>query len=168
MQAVAEQNVAVAVVSTLDGAWTSIRDLERAGFDMSRVSLAGRDVHPPDRVTGYYSSGGAMKYAGHSEDSWSSIWELLTGWAFFAMPGIGPVLVAGPLAGWIVAGLDHAAIFSGLSCFGAALHSIGISRSQIPEYEAALKGGKYLVLAHGVAGEVIRARQVLEAPDRKP
>jgi hypothetical protein len=163
MQAVAEQNVAVAVLSTLAGALASIRELERSGFDMSRVSLAGRDVHTLDRVVGYYSGGNGMKYSGHSGDLWESTWEVLTGWAFFAMPGIGPVLVAGPLAGWIVAGIDHAAIFNGLSCLGAAFHSIGISRGQIPEYEAALKGGKYLVLAHGIAGEVIRARQVLEA-----
>ena len=41
--------------------------------------------------------------------------------AFFLIPGIGPLLVAGPLVGWIVGALEGAALLGGLSVLGAAL-----------------------------------------------
>jgi len=36
---------------------------------------------------------------------WGAIWGWSFGAAFFAIPGIGPILVAGPLVAWIVAAL---------------------------------------------------------------
>lgn len=165
MRAVPEENVAVVVFGPVAEAEAAIRNLARSGFDMSKVSLAGRDSRPPDQVVGYYQGGDRMKYWGNSGGFWDGVWEMLTGWAFFALPATGPVLVAGPLSDWIVAGLDNAAIFGGLSAFGAALYSIGIGRRQIPEYEAALGAGKYLVLAYGTADEVSRARQILTSAE---
>jgi hypothetical protein len=48
----------------------------------------------------------------------------LFGAAFFAIPGIGPVLVAGPLVAWIVGALEGAVVVGGLSALGAGLYSI--------------------------------------------
>ena len=41
--------------------------------------------------------GDRMKYWGKLGTFWGGLWGLLFGAAFFAIPGIGPVLVAGPL-----------------------------------------------------------------------
>jgi hypothetical protein len=78
-------------------------------------------------------------------------------------PNTGPLLVAGPLASWIVVALDNASIFGGLSCLGAGLHSIGIPKERIFKCEKALIDQKYLVIAIGSADEVARARQVLDS-----
>ena len=42
--------------------------------------------------------------------------------AFFAIPGIGPVLVAGPLVAWIIGALEGAVVVGGLTAVGAGLY----------------------------------------------
>ncbi len=55
----------------------------------------------------------------------------------FAIPGLWPILVAGPLVAWLVAGLEGAAVVGGVSGIGAGLASIGIPHDSIVEYEVA-------------------------------
>jgi hypothetical protein len=43
---------------------------------------------------------------------------LLLGSAFYFIPGIGPVIVFGPLVSWIVRALEGAAMVRGLSALG--------------------------------------------------
>ena len=62
------------------------------------------------------------------------------------VPAIGPVLVGGPLAAWIIAGLEDAVVVGGLSAIGAGLFSIGIPKDSIVTYETAIKAGEYLVV----------------------
>ncbi len=87
---------------------------------------------------------------------------MLFGAAFFAIPGIGPVLVAGPLVSWIVGALEGAVVVGGLSALGAALYSVGIPKDSVLKYETALKAEKFLLVAHGTAEEVARARKIIQ------
>lgn len=86
---------------------------------------------------------------------------ILFGWAFFWIPGIGPLIAAGPLVATILAGLEGAAAVGGLSALGAALFSIGIPKDSIVTYETALKVEKYLLIVHGTQDEVTRAKEML-------
>lgn len=88
---------------------------------------------------------------------------MLFGAAFFAIPGIGPVLVAGPLVAWIVGALEGAVVVGGLSALGAGLYSIGIPKDSVVKYELALKSDKFLVLAHGTADEVAKAKDIMQS-----
>jgi hypothetical protein len=65
------------------------------------------------------------------------------------IPGIGPLLVAGPLVGWIVAGLEGAVVVGGVSAAGAGLFSLGIPKDSVIKYDVALKSDAYLLLFHG-------------------
>jgi hypothetical protein len=87
---------------------------------------------------------------------------MLFGAAFFVIPGLGPILVAGPLVAWIVGALEGAVVVGGLSALGAGLYSIGIPKDSVVQYEAALKADKFLLLAHGTADEVAKARDILQ------
>ena len=49
----------------------------------------------------------------------------------------------------------------GLSAIGAGLYSIGIPKDSIVEYESAVKADQFLLLAHGTAEEVERARGIM-------
>ncbi len=82
--------------------------------------------------------------------------------AFVFMPGIGPVLVAGPLVAWIVGALEGAVVVGGLSVLGAALASLGIPENSALKYESELRAGKFLLFVHGTREEIARARAVLE------
>lgn len=155
------ENATVSVYGSPDEVRVAIDRLGDCGFDLKNLSVVGRDCHNEDQVFGYYSGAGSVRYWGRYGTFWTTVWNTLSGWAFFSVPGIGPVLVAGPLGAWIVAALDNAAIFGGLSAMGAGLYSIGISRRSILVCEAALRADRYLVIAHGAAGDVANARQVL-------
>ncbi len=157
-----KSDAVVAVYENHTAAEEAVQELQRGGFDMKKLSIVGKDYHPEEHVVGYYNTGNRMKYWGAWGAFWGSIWGLLVGAAFFAVPGIGPVLAAGPLVSWIVGALEGAVVVGGLSAIGAGLYSIGIPRDSILRYETALKANKFLLIAHGTAEEVARAREIIQ------
>lgn len=92
---------------------------------------------------------------------WGWVWGLLFGSAFFVIPGIGPVMVGGPLVSWIIGALEAAVLTGGITALGGGLLSIGIPKDSVLRYEAALKASKFMLVAHGTAQEVEDARQIL-------
>jgi hypothetical protein len=103
-----------------------------------------------------------MKYWGKFGAFWGGLWGLLFGAAFLFVPGLGQVVVAGPLVASIIAGLEGAIAVGGLSAIGAALFSIGIPKDSVVRYEVALNANQFLLIAHGTADEVARAREILQ------
>ncbi len=156
-----ERNAVVAVYGTHTGAEKAIKDLQRAGIDMHTLSIIGKDSHTDEHVVGYYNTGDRMKRWGKTGAFWGGFWGLLFGSAFFAIPGIGPVLVAGPLVAWIVGALEGAAVVGGLSVIGAGLYGLGIPKDSVLQYETALKTDKFLLMVHGTAPEVEKARGII-------
>ena len=159
----AEHNSVVAVYSAHTGAEEAVKELQRAGIDMHSLSIIGKDYHTDENVVGYYNTGDRMKYWGKIGAFWGGFWGLLFGSAFFAIPGLGPVLVAGPLVAWIIGALEGAVVVGGLSVVGAGLVSIGIPKDSVVKYETALRTDKFLLMVHGSASEVEKARQILES-----
>jgi uncharacterized membrane protein len=157
-----EKNSVVAIYATHSQAEEAVKELQRSGFDMKKMSIVGKDYHTDEHVVGYYNAGDRMKYWGKQGAFWGGIWGMLFGAAFFAIPGIGPVLVAGPLVAWIVGALEGAVVVGGLSALGAGLYSIGIPKDSVVKYELALKSDKFLLLAHGTADEVAKARDIMK------
>jgi uncharacterized membrane protein len=160
-----EQNAVVAIYDTHAGAEEAVKKIQRAGIDMRTLSIIGKDTHTDEHPVGYYNTGDRMKYWGKFGAFWGGFWGLLFGSAFFAIPGIGPVLAAGPVVAWIVAALEGAAVVGGVSALGAGLYSIGIPKDSVIEYEMAIKTDKFFVMVHGTASEVEKARGVLESTD---
>ena len=72
-----------------------------------------------DCTLGYYNTGDRMMYWGKLGAFWGGLWGLLFGSAFFLVPGIGPLVVAGPLVTWIVGALEGAVVMGGFSALGA-------------------------------------------------
>ena len=155
----------VAVYDTHEQAAAAVRQLQQAGIDMKSLSIAGKDTHTDEHVVGYYNAGDRMKYWGKMGAFWGGFWGLLFGSAIFAIPGIGPILVAGPLVAWIIAGLEGAAVVGGVSAVGAGLFSIGIPKDSILKYETALKTDKYLLVVNGTPEAVGQAKEVIEGTE---
>ncbi len=158
----------VAVFQTHQGAEKAVKSLQEAGLDLRQISIVGKDYHTEEHVTGYYNTGDRMKYWGKLGSFWGGVWGLLFGTAFFFVPGVGPLVVGGPLVSWIVGALESAVVVGGLSALGAGLVSIGIPRDSVLKYEVALRSDRFLVLVHGNEAEVATARAVLGdcAPDQ--
>jgi uncharacterized membrane protein len=156
-----DTNATVAVFETHAEADEAVKELQKAGFDMKKLSVVGKDYHTEEQVVGYYNAGDRMKHWGKLGAFWGGLWGLLFGAAFFWIPGIGPILVGGPLVASIIAALESAVVVGGISAIGAGLVSLGIPKNSIVEYESALKVGKYVVVAHGTAEDVAKAKNIL-------
>jgi hypothetical protein len=158
-------NSVVAVYDTHAQAEAAIKELQEAGVDMKSLSLAGKDTHTDEHVVGYYNVGDRMKYWGKMGAFWGGFWGLLFGSAVFAIPGLGPILVAGPLVAWIVGALEGAVVVGGVSAVGAGLYSIGVPKDSVIQYDVALKTDKFLLVVHGTPEAVHAAKEVIKGTE---
>ena len=158
-----DKSAIVAIYDTHEEAEKAVRELQRSGFDMQKLSIVGKDYHTEEDVIGYYNIGDRMKSWGKTGAFWGGFWSLMFGSAFFMIPGIGPLLAAGPVVSWIIGALEGAVVIGGLSALGAGLYGIGIPKDSIIEYETHIKSGKFVVIAHGPSDEVTKAKTSLSA-----
>ena len=107
---ISDKNSVVAIFESHEQAEDAIRELQKDGFDMKKLSIVGKDYHTEEHVVGYYTTGDRMLYWGKLGAFWGGFWGLLFGSAFFWVPGVGQLLVAGPLVVWIVGALEEAAV----------------------------------------------------------
>jgi hypothetical protein len=129
---------------------------------MHKLSIVGKGCHTEEHAVGYNNAGDRMKYWGKVGAFWGRFWALLFGSAVVMIPDLGPILAAGPVVAWIVAGLEGAAEVGALGALGAGLYSIGIPKDSVVKYETALKTDQFLLIAHGTAAEVAKAKDILE------
>jgi hypothetical protein len=141
----------------------ALRRLREAGIDFHGVSVVGKGYQTDQNVIGYYSAGDRMKYWGQNDAFWDGILNVLSGSAFFMIPGIGPAIASGPIVGWIVDSLEHAVGTHEFSAIGRALYGIGVPAKSIAQYETSLVRGEYIMVICGTPIEVTRADKVLSA-----
>jgi hypothetical protein len=156
-----DPSTVVAVYNSHAEAEQAVTKLSTASFDIKKVSIIGKDYHSEEKVVGYYTTGDRMKHWGGMGALWGGIWGLLLGAGFFLIPGIGPVLVAGPFVAALIGALESAVVVGGLSALAAGLVSLGIPKDSAVKYEADIKADKFVLVAHGTPQEVEHARAIL-------
>jgi len=82
-------NAIVAIYKSHTEAETAVKDLQKAGFDLKKLSIVGRDYHTDEHVVGYYNAGDRMKAWGKAGAFWGGIWGWLFGSAFFSFQASG-------------------------------------------------------------------------------
>jgi hypothetical protein len=155
----------VAVYDSHDAAEAAVRTLAASGFDMTTLSIVGRDYAADEGVVGYYHAGDRVVPWGKRGAFWGGLWALFLGSALFVIPGVGPLFAAGPVVGWIVAALEGATLIGGMSALAAGLYSIGIPKDHVERYETQIKAGKFVVIAHGTREQVNKSTAVLDGAD---
>jgi hypothetical protein len=156
------QNAILAVFDRHEDAEDAVRAMQRSGFDMHNLSIVGKGYRREEFPVGFYTAGDRMKTWGGVGAFWGALWGILMGAVFFWVPGFGPLAVAGPFVHLIVTGLEGAALVGGLSALGGALSALGLPKERVLKYETQLRSDKYLLIAHGSAEQVQRAREILE------
>jgi len=156
-----DQGSVVAVYSSHTDAEQAVAKLSEASFDITKVSIIGKDYHSEEKVVGYYSTGDRMKSWGGMGAFWGGIWGLLFGAGFFLIPGIGPVLIGGPFLAALVGALESAVVVGGISAVVGGLMSLGVPKESAIKYEADIKADKFVLVAHGAPEELERARTIL-------
>ncbi|WP_282113618.1 general stress protein [Maribacter stanieri] len=157
------KEVTVAICDSHEKAEKVVKELQESGFDMKKLSIVGKDYHEEDKVIGFYNTGDRMKNWGSAGAFWGGIWGFVFGAGFFLIPGLGPVMLAGPIVSSLVGGLEGAVVVGGLSALGGALYGIGIPKDSVLQYETALKADKFLVIAHGNSEELEKAKNIMSS-----
>jgi len=151
----------IAVFADHPAAEAAIKKLNVAGFDMRHLSVVGKGYHTDEKVVGFYNSGDRIKFWGTRGAFWGAFWGLFLGGLFVTVPVVGQVVVLGYLAAIVVGAIENAVIVGGVSALAAALYSIGVPKDSVIQYETALKTDNFLVMAHGPASEISRAKTIL-------
>ncbi|MDA8092680.1 MAG: hypothetical protein M0T84_02020 [Betaproteobacteria bacterium] len=136
------------------------------GFAMDRLSILGQAHAAGDDVLGVYAldAGSRMKAWARQGAAWGGIWGLLAGAAgLFILPGIGPVLAAGPIVEALAGAVSGAALGSAAMTGAAAatqlmtaMHRVGVPHEALQDLHDAIAHGRYLV--------VLRAGRAQTAP----
>jgi uncharacterized membrane protein len=152
---------AIAVFPSHVQAEEAIKELQKSGFDMTKLSIVAKNFQTEEHVVGYYNLGDRAASWGRFGAFWGWIWGLLFGSAFLFIPGVGPVMIGGPIVSWLIAALETSVVAGGVSALGGALMTLGIPKDSVLAYETAIKNDKFLVVAHGTREQVEKARSIL-------
>ena len=153
----------IAVFADHQAAEAAVKKLTASGFEMKNLSVVGKGYHTEERVVGFYSTGDRIKFWGTRGAFWGGFWGLFFGGLFMVVPVVGHIVVLGYLATVAIYAIENAVVVGGLSALGAALYSIGVPKDSVIQYESALTADDFLVMAHGTAAEIARAKVILGA-----
>ena len=151
----------IAVFAGHEAAEAAVKTLAGAGFDMKDLSVVGKGYHSEEKVVGFYNMGDRMKFWGTRGAFWGGFWGLFLGGMVLSVPVVGHVVILGYLASVVFSTVEGAITVGGLSALGAALFSMGTPKDSVLQYEAAIKADSFLVMAHGPAAEMARAKSIL-------
>jgi hypothetical protein len=150
------ERLLVALFDRQPEAERSVQMLIERDFPMDMLSVLGKGESGGDDPLGlYYSSvGERMKGWGSMGAFWGGLWGLLAGAAgLFVIPGIGPVLAAGPVVEAIAAALAGAGLGGGAMAGAAAasqltvaMHRSGVPEEKLEILQNAIEQGHYLLM----------------------
>lgn len=158
-----KSDIGVAVYGLRAQAETAVKALQRAGFDMQKISIIGKDYETDQHVLGFLNAGDRAKIFGKYGAFWGGLMGILFGSAMLFVPVVGHVIVLGPLAAALLGGVEGAALVGGVSALAGALMAIGIPRDSVLRYETALKANQFVLVVHGDGKDIARARELLQA-----
>jgi hypothetical protein len=159
-----EEQSIVAIRGSLGGAEIAVQALQQAGVDVKRLSIVGKDFLAEDHALGIHTLGDRMRFwDGAAWFGAPALWGMLFGGSFFTIPAIGPLLVMGPLTESIAGAFEGPSATRPAAVLTTALTSLGIPADSVERYEREVKSGKFLVVAHGSAEVIERARAALES-----
>jgi hypothetical protein len=148
----------VGVFSKQARAQQLVEKLIHEDYPMDRISLLSRAGGSGDDMLGvtYHDTGDRMRAWGKHGVFWGAVWGLLASASgMFVLPGLGAVLVAGPIVEALGAAIAGAAVAGGtmagaaaVSHLASALHRIGIPETELEQIESAIEAGHCVVILH--------------------
>ncbi|MEM8502099.1 MAG: DUF2382 domain-containing protein [Cyanobacteria bacterium P01_D01_bin.1] len=162
----------IGVFQTRAAAERAIDDIKAAGIDMERVSVVAKDADEVSGVdTGLNSNRKHEADGNHADDGATTgaitggaiggIGGLLVGLGTLAIPGIGPILLAGAEATAIATTLAGGAIGAAAGGLVGALIGLGIPEEDARAYNDRVVAGHYLVMVNSYSADVQQAEAIL-------
>ena len=143
----------------------AVRALKDAGYDMDQVSVIAKDAdkvagHETTETEGNKADEGAATGA-LTGGALGGITGLLVGLGALAIPGIGPILLAGAEATAIATTLAGAGIGAAAGGLIGALIGLGIPEEKAKIYSDRVSKGSFLVMVTGTGVEIERAETIM-------
>lgn len=155
---------AVGTFRTRQAAEQALTDLRSSGFPMDRVSIVGKDT---DRSKKFMGADVRDHHGNKADDGAKAgavtggtvggVTGLLVGLGLLAIPGIGPVMLAGAAGTALATALSGGAIGAVAGGLGGALVGLGIPEREAKDYGDRVSRGEYLVVVDGSAEEIAQA-----------
>ncbi len=167
------QKRAVGIFSSHEQAEHALHELRNSGFSMSQVSIIAKDVdsnassqqmagarveeladttHVDEGAKTGAATGGAV----------GGLTGLLVGLGTLAIPGVGPIMLAGATATAIATTLAGGAIGAAAGGLVGSLIGLGIPEDRARAYQDHVSHGKYLVIVDGTEAELLQAEEILK------
>lgn len=154
-----------AVYSQMSDVESAIAVLQSKGVARESISVVAQGLHSDETIHGIVFEEHPALHSGASAAWVGGIFGLMIGLAIAWIPGIGPIVAAGPIAASIATALEGAALgASGLGLLGG-LVSWGVSEGQMHEYEEMVRNGKYLLVVHGDEAGITQAEEILRGTE---
>jgi hypothetical protein len=158
---------AVGVFSNRQDAENALYELRNSGFPIERVSVIKRDADRNDDI-----AGSQVKGIGNKSDEGATVGAvsggvlggltgLLVGLGTLAIPGIGPIMLAGATATALATTLAGAGIGAATGGLLGALIGLGIPEERARVYNERVERGDYLVIIDGTDTEIAKAEEIL-------
>lgn len=163
---------AVGVFSKRQDAEIALGELRDSNFPMDRVSVITQDAAREDDIAGLDVSGDVQQSSGNKADEGATtgaitggalggLTGLLVGLGTLAIPGVGPILLAGAAATTIATTLAGGAIGAVAGSLIGGLVGLGIPEERARVYNDRVSQGGYLVIVEGTDEEISRAEAIL-------
>jgi hypothetical protein len=161
---------AMGIFATRAEAERTLDALNHSGFPMEKVSLIARDADRQDDIAGV----DVQKSVDNKADEGASAGAvtggvlgggtgLLVGLGTLAIPGIGPILLAGATATALATTAAGTAIGAAAGGIIGALVGLGIPEERARVYSDHVSKGGYLVVVDGNEAEIARAESLLQS-----
>lgn len=159
---------AVGVFPNRHDAERALHELQDSNFPMDRVSIIARDEAQGDDIAGAEvrdrvgnKADDGAKTGAISGGALGGITGLLVGLGALAIPGIGPILLAGAGATTIATTLAGAGIGAAAGGLVGALIGAGIPEDRARAYNDRVARGGYLLIVEGTDRDISRAEVIL-------
>lgn len=165
--AFAKTRRAIGTFPTRQAAEHALNELRASGFQMDDVSVIAKDSKGSEGLGGASTHGHGnkadegAKAGAATGGTVGGIAGLLVGLGLLAIPGIGPVMLAGAAGTAIATALSGGAIGAVAGGLSGALLGLGIPEDQAKVYNDRVSRGDYLVVVEGSDDQVARAESVL-------
>jgi uncharacterized membrane protein len=140
----------------------AVKHLIDQKFPKNQISIVTQNIETEKQIHGYVSVGDVAKETSATGAWLGGLFGLLAGAAFIFVPGVGPLIVAGPFAAALLGGAEGVLVGATSGGLLGALLGWGVSREHILKYEESIKTGDYLVIANGDEAQVSQARSILD------
>lgn len=159
---------AVGVFNTRQEAERALHELNDSGFPMNKISVVAKDADREHDIAGVDVSDNVGNKADEGASAGAvtggilgGATGLLVGLGALAIPGVGPIILAGEVATALATTLAGGAIGAAAGGLIGALIGLGIPEERARVYNDRVSRGHYLVLVDGSDAEIARAEAIL-------